>query len=143
MKELKRISVNILGGRDVGKSTVAMHVAAELRWLGIPTALQSGINKFWGNPPAVVHLWVHDVAPIMFTPHSLAELCRDTMTFLVRRRLDYKFESAGFSIKWTAADVRLEDMMRMGRVEYKSLPGVRASVPYIIDRICKEIGYGK
>ncbi len=142
MKELKLLAVHILGGRDVGKSTVAMHVAAELRWLGIPTALQSGINKFWGNPSAVVHLWVHDVTPVIFTPHSLAELCMDTMTFLVRRPKDYEFGEMSPEVL-DSQDEFLEDMMRMGRVEYKSLPGVRASVPYIISRICKEIGYGK
>ncbi|KKL58729.1 hypothetical protein LCGC14_2222410, partial [marine sediment metagenome] len=35
---MKQLTVNILGGRGVGKTTVAMHATAELRWLGIPTA---------------------------------------------------------------------------------------------------------
>ncbi len=142
MIEATPFMVNILGGRDVGKSTVAMHTLAELRWLGIPTALHSGINKFWGNPPAAVGLWVHDVAPVIFTPYSLAELCRGTMTFLVRRRKDYEFGDMPPEVL-AAQDAHLEDMMRKGHVRYKSLAGVRASVPYIGDRICKEIGYGK
>ena len=143
MKELKRISVNILGGRDVGKSAVAMHVAAELRWLGIPTALTCGGVALFGYGALVVDIRIHDVPVGIWTPHALAEMCRDTMTFLVRRSKDYAFGSIKDSWETIIDDEKLEGMVREGRVQYKSLPGVRGSVPYIIDRICKEIGYGK
>ncbi|KKL80857.1 hypothetical protein LCGC14_2000530, partial [marine sediment metagenome] len=43
----------------------------------------------------------------------------------------------------TEADEKLEQTLRSGQVEYKRLPGVRASVPYIVKRVCEQIGYGK
>ncbi|KKK90578.1 hypothetical protein LCGC14_2721570, partial [marine sediment metagenome] len=39
---MDRLKVNILGGRDVGKTTIAMHAAAELRWLGVSTSVWYG-----------------------------------------------------------------------------------------------------
>ena len=40
-------------------------------------------------------------------------------------------------------DEKLEEILREGRVRYKSLPGVRASVLYVVKRISDQIGYGK
>ena len=141
---MKQLTVNILGGRDVGKTTVAMHAVAELRWLGIPTALNYGLSKFWEEGQEIVNVRVHDGS--VWTPHSLAELCNGTLTFLVRRRKDYVYPIVGHpDIKWlwNDFDEKLETMMIEGQVRYKSLPGVRASVPYIIKRICERVGYDR
>ena len=140
---MKQLKVNILGGRDVGKTTIAMHSVAELRWLGIPTALNCGISKFWGEEPAVVSIWVHDKNPNTWTPHALSELCGGALNFLVLRREDYPW-SAESAVDWIVeTDMKLEEMMREGRVRYKSLPGVRASVLYVVKRISDAVGYGK
>ena len=141
---MKQLTVNILGGRDVGKTTVAMHAVAELRWMGILTALSRGIAKFWGEEPAIVSMKVYDGR--IWTPHSLAELCQGTLTFLVRRRKDYVYPPGihpDLARQWNDFDEELENMMRESRVRYKSLPGVRASVPYIIKKICEGVGYDR
>ena len=66
---MKQLRVNILGGRDVGKTTIAMHAAAELRWLGVPTALNYGQARMWceGAPVATIDVMWGD--PNMMTPH--------------------------------------------------------------------------
>ena len=138
---MKQLTVNILGGRDVGKTTVAMHAVAELRWMGISTALVYDATALCGYEAPIVGVRIY--YKDLWSPHSLAELCRGTLTFLVRRPKDYEFMSIERS--WTMAeeDKNLETMMIEGQVRYKSLPGVRASVPYIVKRICEGVGYGR
>ena len=143
---MKQLKVNILGGRDVGKSTIAMHAVAELRWLGIPTALNCGISKFWGEGPAIVDIRVHDKNPNTWTPHALSELCEGKLNFLVLRRKDYVHPIGthpDVARGWYEADDKLEETLREGRVRYKSLPGVRASVLYVAKKISDAVGYGK
>ena len=123
---MKHLIVSILGGRDVGKTTVSMHAVAELRWMGIPTALSRGQANFWGEEPAIVNMRIYN--GMLWTPHSLAELCNGTLTFLVRRINDYVYPPdvhPDIARQWSKFDGELEDMMREGRVRYKSLPGVR------------------
>ena len=140
---MDRLKVNILGGRDVGKTTIAMHAAAELRWLGIPTALNYGSSRMWceGVPIVVIDgLWRD---PNTLTPHEAAEMCRGTLTFLVLRRKDYVWKCGSKPGVEIAYDERLEETLRSGRVRYKSLPGCRASVQYVVKRVCERVGYDR
>lgn len=138
---MKNLNVNILGGKDVGKTTVAMHAVAELRWLGISTALVYDATALCGYEAPIVGMRIY--YKDLWTPHSLAELCRDTLTFLVRRPKDYEFTSIESSWRMTEVDAKLETMMIEGRVRYKSLPGVRASVLYIVKKVCEGVGYDR
>ncbi len=146
-------TVWIFGGRDVGKTTVAMHTAAELRWMGIPTALTYGLAKMWGEGVYTVDMRVFSQSPDMFTAHAAAELCRDSLNFLILRPRYYwdhpplslahwpKLEEV--EAMWTADDEKLEATLRTGHVEYKSLPGVRASTQYLIKKICERVKYDR
>ncbi len=141
---MKPATVWIFGGRDVGKTTVAMHTAAELRWMGVPTALTYGSAKLRGEPTPIVDMRIFAGFLPMFTPHKAAELCRDSLNFLILRRKDYAFASVGkYREEWIAADEKLEDTLRAGHVEYKSLPGVRASTQYLIKKICERVKYDR
>ncbi len=132
------LRVNILGGRDVGKTTIAMHAAAELRWMGVPTAVNYELSGIWPENAVAVVIEVYQQPAHNFTPHSLSEWCDGAMNFLVRRPKDYVAP-----MEWIVDDEKLEDMMREVQVRYKSLPGCRASVQYVIKKICDAIGYGK
>lgn len=137
-------TVWIFGGRDVGKTTIAMHTAAELRWMGIPTVLTYGSAQLWGEVSPIVNMRIFARDLRMFTPHEAAELCRDSLNFLILRRKDYAFAPAGkYREAWIAVDGMLEDTLRAGHVEYKSLPGVRASTQYLIKKICERVGYDR
>ncbi|KKM03710.1 hypothetical protein LCGC14_1771660 [marine sediment metagenome] len=143
---MKHLIVNILGGRDVGKTTIAMHAVAELRWMGISTSLNYGASKLWTDEPSIVTMNVLWRDPSTMSTHELVEMCRDTLTFLVRRSKDY-VTPIGLHPSITsgrlAIDEQLENRMREGRVRYKSLPSVRASVPYIVKKICEGVGYDR
>ncbi len=146
-------TVWIFGGRDVGKTTVTMHTAAELRWMGIPTALTCGMSKLWGEPAPIVHMKIFERNPFWFTPHKAAELCRDSLNFLILRPKYYwdnppiylpPQESLGdLKDVWNTSDAQLETTLRAGHVEYKSLPGVRASTQYLIKKICERVKYDR
>jgi len=146
-------TVRIFGGRDVGKTTIAMHTAAELRWMGIPTSLTYGPTKLWGGGPLIVDMKVFGRDPCVFTPHEAAELCRDSLNFLILRPKYYwdnppiyppSYASLGdLEAAWTADDKKLEATLRAGHVEYKSLPGVRASTQYLIKKICERVKYDR
>ena len=147
---MKPIWVNILGGRDVGKTTIAMHAAAELRWLGIPTSLTADSAKLWCEDATVADLRVFRRNPATLTPHEAAEMCRGALNFLVLRRKDYydrlPVEVApglDMEVNNTARDGDLERTLREGHVRYKSLPGVRASVQYVVKKVCERVGYSK
>ena len=102
-----------------------------------------GINKFWGDPVPIVSMRIYDVNPHTLAPHAIAEFCAGCMNFLVRRRTDYEFVSqAGFR-ELSMADDKLEKTMRDGHVRYKTLPGVRASVLYVIKKVCDAVGYDR
>ena len=134
---MKTLKVNIFGGQDVGKTTIAMHTAAELRWLGLRTALNYGPNCIPCNIAAVeINIFWRD--PNTLTPHEAAKICADTLTFLIRRSKDY-VPSPGME----ECDERLENTLRSGQVRYKSLPGMRTSVQYLLKKICDRVGYGK
>ena len=146
-------TVWIFGGRDVGKTTVAMHTAAELRWMGIQTALSYGMSHMWGEPSAIVDMRVFNRNPHTFTAHEAAELCRKSLNFLILRPR-YYWDSPPVYLappmgidKWkvvcTGQDEKLEATLRAGHVEYKSLPGVRASTQYLIKKICERVGYDR
>jgi len=45
--------------------------------------------------------------------------------------------------EWVAEDELFEKTLRAGHVEYKSLPGVRASTQYLIKKICERVGYDR
>ncbi len=146
-------TVWIFGGRDVGKTTVAMHTVAELRWMGIPTALTYGMVQLWGEPSAIVNMKIFNQNPHMFTAHAAAELCRDSLNFLILRPRYYwdsppdyispPMGSDEWKALWTADDKKLESTLRAGHVEYKSLPGVRASTQYLIKKICERVRYDR
>ncbi len=141
---MKDLRVWIFGGRDVGKTTVAMHAVAELRWMGVPTALSRDLARFWGEDPPVVDMRVFDRSPDTLTPHAAAEMCAGNLNFLVLRRKDYSWPWPGSMPDWVLEqDEELEMTLRAGHVRYKSLPGVRASVPYIVKKVCDAVGYGK
>ena len=150
---MKPTTVWIFGGRDVGKTTVAMHTAAELRWMGIPTALTYGFAKLWGEGSPIVSMKIFDRKPSTFTAHEAAELCRGSLNFLILRRRYYWDNPPAYlappearydlEALWTADDKKLEDTLRAGHVEYKSLPGVRASTQYLIKKICERVKYDR
>ncbi len=137
---MKQFKVNILGGQDVGKSAIASHAFAELTWLGIDVVLQTLCHAYETEPEVIIEVIS---APGPETPHEAAEIGRDALNFLVLRRADYKFESGEDAWETTEADEELEEILREGRVRYKSLPGVRASVLYVVKKISDAVGYGK
>ena len=146
-------TVWIFGGWDVGKTTIAMHTAAELRWMGIPTALTYGSAKLWGEPLSIVGMRIFTGFLPMFTPHKAAELCRDSLNFLILRPKYYWDKppvyaapctpNSDLETQWALADENLEAVLRAGHVEYKSLPGVRASTQYLIKKICERVKYDR
>ncbi len=141
---METLKVNIFGGQDVGKTTIAMHTAAELRWLGLRTALNYGPNCIPCNIAAVeINIFWRD--PNTLTPYEAAGMCEDTLTFLIRRPKDYVSPSGHWMPEETlvAQDECLENTLRSGQVRYKSLPGMRTSVQYLIKKICDRVGYGK
>ena len=140
---MDRLKVNILGGRDVGKTTIAMHAAAELQWLGVPTALNYGIACMGGEDTAIVDMRIFYGDHSVLTPHAVAEMCRGTLTFLVLRPKDYMWVPPMHSEIDISCDDKLENTLRSGHVRYKSLPGCRASVQYVVRKICERIGHGK
>ena len=150
---MRPATVRIFGGRDVGKTTIAMHTAAELRWMGIPTSLTYGLTKLWDGGPLIVDMKVFGRDPCVLTPHEAAELCRDSLNFLILRPRYYWDNPPLYSVpqasveslraEWTAEDELLEKTLRAGHVEYKSLPGVRASTQYLIKKICERVGYDR
>jgi hypothetical protein len=141
---MKPTTVRIFGGRDVGKTTVAMHTAAELRWMGVPTALTYGSAKLWGESAPVVDMQIFDRNPQTLTPHEAAEMCEKSLNFLVLRRKDYLWPWLGSTPDWILEqDEKLEMTLRAGHVAYKSLPGVRASVAYVTKKICERVGYDR
>ncbi len=147
---MKPATVWVFGGRDVGKTTIAMHTAAELRWMGIPTALTFGSARLWGEGSPIVHMRIFARSPSMFTAHEAAELCRDSLNFLILRRryywddpLPYMLPPAALRGVRTADDKKLEAILRAGHVGYKSLPGVRASTQYLIKKICERVKYDR
>ncbi len=141
---MKPATVWIFGGWDVGKTTVAMHTAAELRWMGIPTALTCGHARLWGEVSPIVNMQIFVGDPHMFMAHEADELCWDSLNFLILRRKDYAFASAGkYREEWIAADMKLEATLRAGDVEYKSLPGVRASTLYLVKKICERVKHDR
>jgi len=138
---MKKLKVNILGGRDVGKSAIASHAFAELTWLDINVVLQTLCHAYETNPKVIIEV-IPEPGPA--TPHEAAEIGRDALNFLVLRRADYDFkESLDYAIELADADEKLEETLREGRVRYKSLPGVRASVLYVVKKISDAVGYGK
>ncbi len=147
---MKDLRVWIFGGRDVGKTTIAMHAAAELRWMGVPTALTHGFAKLWGEGRHVVDLRIFDRHPQTLTPHAAAEMCGE-VNFLVLRSKYYWNDPPLYvglqpklvEAEWKAQDQLFEKTLRAGHVEYKTLPGVRASVQYVVKRVCDAVGYGK
>ena len=150
---MKQLKVNILGGRDVGKTTIAMHAVAELRWMGVPTALSRGMAKFWGESSPIVNMHIFDHHPQTLTPHDVAEMCAGNMNFLVVRPKYYWDNPPLYSVpqasfeslraEWTAEDELFESTLRAGHVEYKTLPGVRASVAYVVDKVTQRVGVRK
>ena len=82
---MKSATVWIFGGRDVGKTTVAMHTVAELRWMGIPTALPCGFTELWGEVSPIVNMRIFTQSLDTFTPHKVATMCRDSLNFLILR----------------------------------------------------------
>ncbi len=143
---MKQLKVNILGGRDVGKSAIASHAFAELTWLGIDVVLQTLCHAYETKPEVIIEVIP---APGPDTPHEAAEIGRDALNFLVLRRKDYydsvvtMIPNGDMESEYTAADEKLEEILLEGRVRYKSLPGVRASVLYVVKKISDEVGYGK
>ncbi len=148
---MRPTTVRIFGGRDVGKTTIAMHTAAELRWMGVPTALTRDMARFWGEGSAIVFMEIFDRNPCTLTPHAVAEMCKGTLNFLILRPRYYwddpplhvGLQPKLVQVEWTAQEQLLEKTLRAGHVEYKSLPGVRASTQYLIKKICDRVGYGK
>ncbi|KKL70266.1 hypothetical protein LCGC14_2106690, partial [marine sediment metagenome] len=79
--------------------------------------------------------------------------CRDSLNFLILRPKYYwdnppiyppSYASLGdLEAAWTADDKKLEATLRAGHVEYKSLPGVRASTQYLIKKICERVKYDR
>ncbi len=146
-------TVWIFGGRDVGKTTVAMHTAAELRWMGIPTALIYGVSELWGERSPIVDMRIFMRSAGILTAHEAAELCRDSLNFLILRpRYYWGSPPTDLSplmgiderkVMWIGEDKKLEDTLRAGHVEYKSLPGVRASTQYLIKKICERVKYDR
>ena len=147
---MKPATVRIFGGRDVGKTTIAMHTAAELRWMGIPTSLTYNTNTLWTEASCIVDMRIHE---FLWTPNDAAELCEGSLNFLILRPRYYWDKPPDYApphspydhleAQWTAADEKLETTLRAGHVEYKSLPGVRASTQYLIKKICDRVGYDK
>ena len=150
---MKYLRVWIFGGRDVGKTTIAMHAVAELRWMGVPTALHYGLAKLWSARRCVVDLHVFHQDATALTPHDVAELCDGNMNFLVIRPKYYwdnpslcSMSQASFEslrAEWMADDELFERTLRAGHVAYKTLPGVRASVAYVVDKIAQRVGVRK
>lgn len=150
---MKPATVWLFGGRDVGKTTIAMHTAAELRWMGIPTALTYGFAKLWGDPVPIVNMQIFAQSLDMLTAHKASELCRDSLNFLILRPRYYwdkppiypppQESPSDLEAAWTIADAKLEATLRAGHVEYKSLPGVRASTQYLIKKICERVKYDR
>ena len=150
---MRSATVWIFGGRDVGKTTIAMHTAAELRWMGIPTALTHGFAKLWGESSPIVHMKIFARHPFALTPHKAAELCQESLNFLILRPRYYWDNPPLYSVpqasfeflraEWVAEDELFEKTLRAGHVEYKSLPGVRASTQYLIKKICERGGYDR
>ena len=147
---MENLTVWIFGGRDVGKTTVAMHTAAELRWMGIPTAFTCGMTRLWGDAPPVVDMRIFRRNPHAFTAHEAAELCRESLNFLILRPRYYWDNPPAYlmrveecEVMWTGEDKKLENTLRAGHVEYKSLPGVRASTQYLIKKICERVKYDR
>ena len=150
---MKDLRVWIFGGRDVGKTTIAMHVVAELRWMGVPTALSRDLAKFWGEATRIVDMRIFGRSPQTLTPHAVAEMCAGNMNFLVLRPKYYWDNPPLYSVpqasfeslraEWVAEDELFEKTLRAGHVEYKTLPGVRASVQYVVKKIADAVGAGK
>jgi len=150
---MKDLRVWIFGGRDVGKTTIAMHAVAELRWMGVPTALTHGMARLWGERSHVVDLQIFDRDLVTLTPHDAAEMCASNMNFLVIRPKYYWDNPPLFfgpqpqvddlKERWTQQDELFEKTLRAGHVIYKTLPGVRASVAYIVDKVAREVGARK
>lgn len=150
---MKDLRVWIFGGRNVGKTTIAMHAVAELRWMGVSVALSRDTAKFWGEGPSIVDMRIFDRSPQTLTPHAVAEMCAGNMNFLVIRPKYYwdnpplylvpqaSFES--LRAEWMAEDELFEKTLRTGHVAYKTLPGVRASVAYVVDKIARRVGVRK
>jgi len=152
---MKPATVRIFGGRDVGKTTIAMHTAAELRWMGIPTALTYGFAKLQGEAVPIVDMRIFERNPHTLTPHEAAELCEGSLNFLILRPKYYWDQPPPYMLplaaikrkdletEWTIIDEKLESTLRAGHVIYKSLPGMRASTQYLIKKICERVGYDR
>ena len=138
------VIVNVFGGRDVGKSTIAMHAAAELRWSGVATALTfvGGGPQAWTEDVPDVAMRVFWCNPQTLTPHGAAELCRGALNFLVARRKDYAWGPLRKDVE-ERRDAALAETLRAGHVDYKEIPGVRASVPYVVLKAREREGFGK
>lgn len=139
--------VNMLGSQDCGKSTIAAHVYAELKWAGVNCGLifgqtfffeeqyrrlkrlERGVDVVVTDFSLLIQLYSDLNAPLLSIPVLEAYRQFDNMNFLVRRA------GAGEEGGARQLDSLIEDALQENGLRYKSLPGVRASVPYIVLKV--------
>ena len=173
--------VNLLGGPGCGKSTLAAHVFAELKWDDINCELVTEAAKdaaweghlrlfeygqllFFGeqyrrlrrldgqvdvvvtDSPLILELVYanNDSIPSFLKTILEAHNSFDNLNFLVRRVKEYiKVGRNNEDSEARQLDSLIEDMLQENRMRYKSLPGVRASVPYIVLKVKERLGTGR
>ncbi len=172
--------LNLMGGPGAGKSTLAAHVFAELKWEGVNCELVTEAAKDWAwedgrgifeygqtyflgeqyrrlkRLEGQVDVVVTD-APILmsvlYRPEDIPMISDlalslhrkfTNMNFLVRRVKEYsKVGRLQEESEARSLDSALEGILQKHTIRYKSLPGVRASVPYIVQKLRERIGFGK
>ena len=169
--------INLLAGPGAGKSTIAAHVYAELKWEGVNCELVTEFAKdaaweehfrlyehqvlLFGeqyrrlkrlegqvdvavtDAPLLLQLiYMQDGLPPSFAPMVLeAHRQFDNMNFLVRRVKEYrKVGRHNEEEEARQLDAHIEEVLQENTLRYKSLPGVRASVPYIVQKILQKLG---
>jgi len=170
--------VNLLAGPGAGKSTLAAHVYAELKWEGVNCELVTEFAKdaAWeehfrlfehqvllfgeqyrrlkrlegqvdvavtDSPLLLQLIYMQDGLPLSFAPMVLeAHHQFDNMNFLVRRVKEYvKVGRHNEEGEARQLDEHIEEVLQENTLRYKSLPGVRASIPYIVKKVLDRIGH--
>ena len=129
------LKVNLFGGSHVEKSTLVAHAMAELRWEGVRCGVYGFTLDY--DPEAVFVV----VPPFTAIDEARVRgMAEGALNFLVLRRRDYPFSGARTREAWEALDAGIEEALRRCEVRYKRLPGVRASVPYIMLKVRERLG---
>lgn len=170
--------LNLIGGPGAGKSTLAAHVFAEMKWEGVNCELVTEAAKDWAweghgrmldygqvhllgeqyrrlkRLEGQVDLAVTDSPLLLSYVYAGDPLVKrlalgmhrefDSANFLVRRVKEYRKEGR-FQEEPRARELDglIEDALQGNKIRYKSLPGVRASVLYIVGKAKERMGVGR